>query len=164
MRFLLPCLLAGSMAAGNATAQLSFNEIGLTMDGGVLTVIYGQVCGPVTCQPFPGGGIGPGQTRNLTHYGNPVSLYIFAIGLPGQCVAVPGWGNVLLLDNPITILDFGVTTTPPFVPTGCNQGMGFTQLSIPVGAPLGFQFRLQSLGVSNTGVLAFGPAIEATIQ
>lgn len=162
MRFPLPCLLAGALLAGTATAQLSFNEIGLTMDGGVLTVLYGQICGPVTCQPFVGS-IGPGQTRNLTHYGQPVSLYIFALGLPGPCLAVPGWGNVLLLDNPISILDFGVTTTPPFVPTGCNQGMGFTQLSIPLGAPLGFVFRLQSLGITNTGVLSFGPAIETTI-
>ena len=164
MRYPLSCLLAGALLAGNATAQISFNEIGLTMDGGVLTVLYGQVCGPVTCQPFPGGTVGPGQTRNLTHYGQPVSLYIFALGLPGPCLAVPGFGNVLLLDNPINILDFGVTTTPPFVPTGCNQGMGFTQLSIPLGAPLGFQFRLQSLGVTNSGALAFGPAIDSKVQ
>ncbi|HZN38732.1 MAG TPA: hypothetical protein VFD82_08005 [Planctomycetota bacterium] len=160
MRFLLPCLLAGAIA-GNVTAQ--YNEVGLTMDGGVLTVIYGQVCGPVTCQPFPGGTVGPGQTRLLVHYSNPTSLYIIAIGLQGPCLPVPGFGNVLLLDSPV-ILSFGVTSTPPFVPTGCNQGMDSYTLSIPPSAPLGFQFRVQSLGFSNFGVLAFGPAIEATIQ
>ncbi|HEX6812036.1 MAG TPA: hypothetical protein VF384_10475 [Planctomycetota bacterium] len=163
MRCLLPCLLAGAMAAGSVSAQIQVNEIGLTMNGGPLTVIYGQVCGPVTCQPFPGGTIAPGQTRNLMHYSNPVSLYIIAAGLPGPCFSIPGFGNVLLLDSPI-VLDFGVTTTPPFVPTGCNQGMGGTTLSIPPMAPLGFVLRLQSLGVSNGGILSFGPAIETTIQ
>src|SRR5262245_57074981 len=163
MRCLLPCLLAGAMAAGPVTAQTPVNEIGLTMDGGVLTVIYGQVCGPVSCQPLPGGTIAPGQTRSLLHYSNPVSLYVIGAGLPGPCLAVPGFGNVLLLDSPI-ILDFRVTSTPPFVPTGCNQGMAGTNLSIPASAPLGFVLRVQSLGVSNGGILSFGPAIETTIQ
>lgn len=152
------CCLALATAAAHAQAT----DVGLTMDGGLLTVLYGQICGPVACTPFVGGAVGAGQSRSLVHYGAPQSLYAIAIGLPMPCVAIPGIDNVALLNNPV-FLDAGVTSAPPFVPTPCQQGVPSAGLTIPANAPLGFVFRVQSFGVSNSGQFALGPAIEATI-
>jgi hypothetical protein len=156
----LPLFLAGALVSSQALAQTT--DVGLTMDGGMLTVLYGQACGPVGCQPFPGGAVGQGQTRTLIHYGAPVSLYVIAAGLPAPCAAIPGIDNVLMLANPI-VLGFGLTSAPPFVPTPCQQGLAHQQLVIPPTAPIGVTFRLQSLGFGNSGALALGPAIETTI-
>ena len=161
MRSLLITTLGCALLTGTTTAQAT--DIGLTMDGGVLTVIYGQDCGPVGCQIFPGGIVGAGESRTLVHYSNHSSLFAIAIGLPGPCTPLPGIENPLLLSSPV-ILEFSITTTPPFVPLPCNgnQGVGQATLSIPPGAPPGFVFRLQSLGISpSSGNLALGPTIEA---
>jgi hypothetical protein len=152
--------LATAVALAPVCAQTT--EVGLTMDGGLLTVLYGQDCGPVTCAPFLAGPVGQGQTRSLTIYGAPQTLYVIAIGFPGTCTPVPGFDNVLLLANPV-VLDFGVTSSPPFVPTPCQQGVVSYGLTIPSPAPVGVVFRLQGLGVGLGGAFAFGPAIETSI-
>jgi hypothetical protein len=159
MRHALASLLALTLAPF-AAAQAT--DVGLTMDGGVLTVIYGQDCGPVPCTPFVAGPIGIGQPRNLIHYGAPQTLYAIAVGLPVPCVPIPGFDNALQLWDPI-ILDFGITTSPPFVPLPCPQGIANFQLVVPPSAPLGLTFHIQSLGVSNSGAFAFGPTITTTI-
>lgn len=153
-------LLAFPLLASLATAQAT--DVGLTMDGGMLTVIYGQDCGPVPCTPFTAGPIGIGQPRNLVHYGAPQTLYAIAVGLPTPCVAIPGFDNALQLFDPI-IVDAGLTTSPPFVPLPCPQGIANYQLVVPPIAPIGLVFHIQSLGVSNSGVFAFGPTIVTTI-
>lgn len=141
------------------------NDIGLTMDGGILTVLYGQVCGPVGCQPFPGGSVGQGQSRTLTHYSAPISPYAVLLGLPGSCLPVPGVGNsLLLLPSPVAVLAIGTTSWEPFVPTPCSQGLAIVTLQVPALAPVGLMFRVQSIGWSVGGGLGFGPAIEATIR
>ena len=148
------------LAAAPLTAQVQ--DVGLTMDGGVLTVIYGQVCGPVSCTPFVGGNVAGGETRSLIHYSHYTSLYVIAVGNPGPCLNIPGFDNPLLLADPF-VLGFGLTSSPPFVPLPCQQGIAGESLSLPVGTPPGIVFRVQSLGVSpSTGNFAFGPAIEAT--
>lgn len=150
----------GAMLAANAAAQVP--DIGLTMDGGVLTVIYGQVCGPVSCTPLTGGNVGAGQSRSLIHYSEPASLYAIAIGFPGPCLSIPGFDNPLLLQNPL-ILGFGLTSAPPFVPLPCQQGIASESFTLPNTTPPGIVFRVQSLGVSpSTGMFAFSAAIEAT--
>ena len=151
--------LAVSLAAAGAAAQAQ--DVGLYLDGGVLTVLYGQECGPVGCTPFSGSGVAAGESRSLHHFSAPASLYVIAIGGPGPCVAVPGIDNVLLLDSPL-VLGFGLTSAPPFAPTQCQQGLAGETLTIPPSAPPGIVFRVQSLGISNSGAWAFGPAIEAT--
>lgn len=160
MNLSLPCLLVCALAARPVFAQAI--DVGLTMDGGVLPVIYGQDCGPVTCTPFVAGTVGVNQPRNLIHYAAPQTLYVIGLGLPAPCVAIPGIDNVLLLGGPI-VLDWGITSTPPFVPLPCNlsQGIANFALVLPPTVPIGVTFRLQSLGVSSSGALAFGPAIEA---
>jgi hypothetical protein len=152
----LLALLVAPYAAAQAT------DVGLTMDGGLLTVIYGQSCGPVPCTPFTAGPIGIGQPRNLIHFGAPQSLYAIAVGLPTPCVVIPGFDNALQLNGPI-ILDSGITTSPPFVPLPCNQGIANFSLVLPPNAPIGLQFHIQSLGVSLGGAFAFGPTIVTTI-
>jgi hypothetical protein len=149
-------LALAPIAAAQAT------DVGLTMDGGMLTVIYGQSCGPVPCTPFQAGPIGIGQPRNLIHYGAPQTLYAIAVGLPMPCVAIPGIDNALQLNGPI-ILDSGITTSPPFVPLPCNQGVANYSLIVPPVAPIGLQFHIQSIGVSINGMLAFGPTIVTTV-
>ncbi len=158
----LPLLvsLAAALAAAPAAAQTQ--DVGLTMDGGVLTVIYGQDCGPVTCTPMFGSVVGAGETRVLTQYSAPQTLYAIAFGLPGACLAVPGFDNRLLLQD-IILLDVGLTSAPPFVPLPCQQGVASFALTLPDTTPPGIVYRLQSIGVSvQSGAFAFGPAIEAT--
>lgn len=155
----LSFLLAGVALLGSATAQAT--DIGLTMSGGMLTVIYGQDCGPVTCTPFVGGPVGLGQSRSVVHYSAPATLYAVAIGFPGACLSIPGIDNVLLLSSPV-ILGASLTSAPPFVPTPCQQGVASESFTIPPTAPVGVVFRVQSFGLSNSGVWAFGPAIEMT--
>ena len=163
MKTLLLSLLG---CAFSQAALAQAQDIGLTMDGGVLTVIYGQDCGPVGCTPFVGGQVAAGSSRSLVHLSAPQTLYAVAIGNPGACLAVPGFDNRLLLANPI-VLGWGLTSAPPFVGLPCQQGMAFEQLVIPAGVPAGIVFRVQSFGQSlggpaGPGPFAFGPTIEAT--
>jgi hypothetical protein len=152
-----------ALLAGTAAAQT--NDVGLTMSGGVLPVIYGQVCGPVGCLPFPGGSVAPGQSRSLTIYGRPASLFAVAIGLPGQlCLPIPGIDNLLLLDiNSLVVLSAGLTSS--YLPLPCFQGLAPASFTLPPNAPIGVVFRLQSFGQSTFGGgFAFGPTIEAIVQ
>lgn len=158
MKTLLLSLLYVAFARP-ATAQAQ--DIGLTMDGGLLTVIYGQSCGPLACSPFVAGPTGVGTTRTVIHYSAPQTLYAVAIGTPGPCVAVPGFDNSVLLQNPI-IIGWGLTSAPPFVPLPCQQGMAAVPLTIPAGVPSGIAFRVQSFGQSLGGQFGFGPALEST--
>ncbi|MFY9345060.1 MAG: hypothetical protein WAT39_21395 [Planctomycetota bacterium] len=160
MKRVCSLLLALSLAPAAATAQAL--DIGLTLSGGMLTVIFGQDCGPVTCTPLFGGNVGRGQARSVMHYSAPATLYAIAIGIPAPCLAIPGIDNVLLLGTPV-IFDWGITSAPPFVPTACQQGVAGASFTIPLTAPVGVQFRLQSFGQSNGGAWALGPAIECTI-
>jgi hypothetical protein len=155
-----PALTAFAFATA-ASAQ-SVNDIGLQMDGGLLTVIYGQSCGPLACAPFIGGNLNGGGTRNLIHWSAQNTAYAIAIGLPGPCVAFPGIGNSLLLD-PSSIVTLAVGATVPAPTAACRQGQARAQLTLPPVVPPGIVFRLQSLGISpSTGSPALGPAIEVT--
>jgi len=136
-------------------------DVGLTMDGGLLTVIYGQDCGPVACTPFFAGPVGVGTTRTVTHYSAPVTLYAVALGFPGTCAQVPGFDNSLLLQSPV-VIGWGLTSAPPFNGLPCQQGLATASFTIPGGAPSGVAFRIQSFGESLSGGFAFGPALEAT--
>ena len=156
-------LVALSTAAPAAAQTGRADDVGLTMDGGVLTVIYGQVCGPFSCQPLPGGTIGRGQPRTLVHYAAPVTPFAIAAGLPGPCTPLGGFANALLLGPPVITLAVGVTSTPPILTTPCDQGLGVTTVRVPSTAPAGLVLRFQSVGVSKSGVLALGPAIETRI-
>lgn len=160
MRSALLLTFAATALTQFATAQTT--DVGLTMDGGMLTVIFGQDCGPVGCQPFPGGSVGRGQTRSLTVWAAPATPYLILVGLPGPCLPIPGIDNPLLLSTfDLTILGF--TSAPPFVPTPCQQGTASEPLTIPLTVPPGLVFRAQVLGFGSGNVLALGPAIEATV-
>ena len=150
-------LCASVLPFADAAAQAT--DIGLQMDSSVPTFLFGQECGPVGCLPFTGPVVPGGQTRTLFHGSAPQTLYAIAIGFPGPCVAVPGFENNLLLLTPV-ILDWGLTSAPPFVPTPCNQGIAVYSLTLPTGLPPAIPLRLQSLGQSSTGAFAFGPAID----
>lgn len=135
-------------------------DVGLTMDGGMLTVIYGQSCGPVTCTPFVGGAVAGGETRNLVHTSSPNTAYVIALGLPGPCTRFPGIDNMLLLGAPITTVTVGTTGGPNPV-SACRQGAGRAQLMVPRGVPAGIVFRLQSFGTSASSQ---GPAFSGAIE
>ncbi|MFN3244500.1 MAG: hypothetical protein ACE37K_23540 [Planctomycetota bacterium] len=155
----LPALVAAVALSSFTAAQTQ--DVGLTMDGGLLTVIYGQDCGPVACTPFTAGPVGVGTTRSVTHYSAPQTLYAVALGFPGACVQVPGFDNSLLLQSPV-VIGWGLTSAPPFVPLPCQQGFASASFSIPSTAPTGVVFRIQSFGESLSGGFAFGPALETT--
>lgn len=160
MLTLLRSLLT-SLCLSPALLVAQTQDVGLTMDGGVATVLYGQICGPVSCTPMPSGPVAVGTVRNLTHYGAPQTLYAIALGFPGPCVPVAGFDNALLLQGQ-AVIGWGLTSAPPFVGLPCQQGMANEWLAIPATAPAGLTFRVQSFGESLSGVFAFGPAIEAT--
>jgi hypothetical protein len=155
---ILPVLLASALAP----AQVQ--DVGLRFDAGMLTVILGQDCGPVTCSPLQVGGLLRGSTRILTHFSAPQTPYLLGVSVPGPCVVVPGIANVLLLGPGLEVLAFGLTSSPPFVPTACDQGIDIFAVNVPATLPQGLQVRFQSLGMSVSGVPAFGPALELVVQ
>ncbi len=165
MRHILrSCLLACTLLASLGAQTGPYDDLGLTMDGGVLTVIYGQVCGPVACASLPAGTVSGGESRSLVVYGAPVTPFVVALGLPQPCAAIPGFGNGLLLGAPVITLAVGTTSAPPFVPTPCNQGVAIVSLPVPRGTPAGITFRVQSLGIGQSGLPGFGPTLEARTQ
>jgi hypothetical protein len=151
------CLTFAALPAQGVT------DVGLTLDGGALTVLYGQTCGAVACAPFPGATIGYGTTRTLTHYAALNSPFVLAMGLPGPCFQFPGIANSVLLGAPIVTLAVGITNQPVLTAACRVAGVRY-QLAMPPAGPIGLVVRFQSLGVSNSGMPAFGPAIEVTTQ
>jgi hypothetical protein len=145
----------------SAAVPAQVQDVGLTLDGGMLTVLYGQICGPVGCATFPGATIAFGETRTVAHYAALNSPFVLAIGLPTPCWQVPGIANDALLGAPIITLAVG-SASQPILTGACNQAGARVRLSMPPAGPSGVTFVLQSLGVSNSGAIAFGPAIEVT--
>jgi hypothetical protein len=80
----LSCALIASALTGQTM------HVGLTMSVGGPAPVFGQDCGAVTCQPLPGGTVAAGESRSLVHYGNSVSLFAIALGMPGGIVGF-GW-------------------------------------------------------------------------
>lgn len=155
-------LLGAALAAPAVPAAAQATDVGLTMTGGLLTVIYGQACGPVACTPFSGGAMAPGESRVIVHHAARNTPYVLAIGFAGPCTAFPGIENSLLLQLLPATLSVGVASAPSLTSV-CPQAQARYQLNLPMTAPTGFSFRLQSLGVSNSGALAFGPAIDVQV-
>lgn len=164
-------LLACTLALASLRGQDAFtpvNDVGLTMDGGVLPVIYGTSCGMALCITAPAGNIARGQPRNVTVYGAPNQPYLLAVslGAPTCSFTVIGGlliGNALMLPQPL-VLAVGVTS--PLVPgLPCQQGLGVQPLLLPATAPIGLQFLLQAMAASPTYPgFAFTGALQATVQ
>ena len=66
--------LAAALAAAPLQAQ-HVTDVGLMMDGGMLTVIYGQKCGPFSCQPFQAGTTATNQPYQVYVYGAPLQFF-----------------------------------------------------------------------------------------
>lgn len=158
-------LLATVLFTAVLTAQTTV-DIGLTIDSGALTVMYGQICGPVACQPLPGPTIVAGTTRTLGQNAAPWTPFAIAVGLPmSGCTPVAGIANALLLGPPIIIFAVGVTGPPvPTIFGGCPRGVASVSLTVPPGAPSGLVFVLQSVGVDWSGQLGFSDGIAAVLQ
>jgi hypothetical protein len=147
-----------------ALAQVT--DVGLTLGlnaAGTTGGQVGQACGIVTCGALPGGTMGPGRAASVLHHAAASTPFALAIGFPGPCFQFPGIANDVMLNLPPVTLAVGVTTSAPSTSV-CQQGVGRYVLTLPATAPRGLVFRLQSLGVSGSGALAFGPAIEITVQ
>ena len=164
-------LLAGSLVAAPLCSQDAFspvNDDGLTIDGGVLPVIYGSSCGPALCITTQVGAIVRGQGRTVTVYGAPNRPFLVALSLVQPLCAftvINGQliGNGLMLPQPLLLL---VGFTSPLVPgLPCQQGTGSFQLLLPPTAPIGLGFLMQAIVASPTYPgLAFTGALQATIQ
>lgn len=153
-------LLLAAFTTAPLAAQGPVNDVGLALSVGPPTAVVGQVCGPVTCQPFATTA-GRGQVLTFVHYSAPISPFALAIGLQGPCRQIPGIGNPLLLAAPVT-LQVGLTSNTPTIRTICDQGLAVEVLTVPASIPPGLVVRVQSLGTSNAGPVGFGPAIEVT--
>lgn len=162
MRIPALVLLAGAALAAAAPIQAQIvTDVGLMMDGGVLTVIYGQNCGPFSCIPVQAGPTGVGQPYNVYVHGAPQQVFALAADVDaGQpCVPVPGIGNLLMLSQPVT-LAFGFTGNAGAV-GACLQGRGTYVLQFPTGTPPGVGYRLQALAISASQNV---PAFTITIR
>jgi hypothetical protein len=156
-------LLALAVLPASLVAQVT--DVGLTVTaggGGLSGATAGQECGLVTCGPLPGGTVSPNGGLAIVHHAAPNSPFVLAIGFPGPCFQFPGIANDFMMALPPVTLAVG--TTSAVQPSPCQQGTAPARLALPATAPSGLVFRLQSLGVSNSGALAFGPAIEATVR
>ncbi|MFO1078240.1 MAG: hypothetical protein U1E73_11020 [Planctomycetota bacterium] len=146
-----------------APAQ-TVGDVGLTMGGGILPVIYGQRCGAFTCQPFLAGSVGPAQPYDVTVFGAPQQVCALAAGRPSAvpCLGYQGLANMLVLTNQPITLAIGVTGTGN--PIGvCNQGRAVYWLQLPGGTPSGVAFLLQAVAMSaGQGVPAFTIALRTT--
>lgn len=165
----LRSLLFAAVCAAPVAAQagsVSVHDVGLTLDGGMLTVIYGQSCGPFSCLPFQAGPVGRGQLRIATVHGAPQQLFVLAVSLASigmPCQPFPGFGNALILGQPHT-LAIGVLGAPA-AGTVCLQGRADYPLLLPPNAPVGVPFELQALAWSASRQQpAFTIALRATIQ
>lgn len=147
-----------------AQGSVLVNDVGLTMDGGMLTVIYGQSCGPFTCTPFFAGPVAAGQpSRTVIVYGAPAQVFALAIDLvnPAPCIAIPGIANSLILGvQPVTLavglIGGGILIGP------CNQGRALYGLGFPAGTPPGVAFQLQAIAMSAAqNVPAFTIALQS---
>lgn len=143
-----------------AAQLVSVNDVGLTMDGGILPVIYGQSCGPFTCTPFQAGPVGAGLPYNISVHGAPGQAFVLAIDLvPFPCIAFPGIGNALLVAQPVT-LALGIAVANPTA--ACRQGRGVHVLQTPPATPPGIQFLLQGGAFSpSLGIPAFTVALQS---
>ena len=154
-------------AALPAQGSVLVNDVGLTMDGGMLTVIFGQSCGPFTCTPFFASPVATGQpSRSVIVYGATNQPFALAIDLvnPGPCIAFPGIANSLILGVQPVTLAFGLIG-PGILIGPCNQGRAWYGLSFPSAAPSGVQFQLQALAMSAAqNVPAFTIALHSSIQ
>lgn len=157
---IVPLLVAALPLAAAVPAQ-SASNVGLTMDGGMLTVLYGQACGAFTCQPFVAGPVGAASPRNVYVYGAVQQPYVLAIGLTNTapCITIPGLANSLVLLGPIT-LQVGLTAAPVLTSV-CPQARDRYLLQFPAGTPVGVGFQLQALATSATQGPAFTIAIES---
>lgn len=155
-------MLGAALLSVPASAQ-NVNDAGLMMDGGVLTVIYGQDCGPFSCQPFQAGPTAVGQPYNVYVFGTTQQFFALAADLDTNvsCLSIPGIGNQLLLAQPVT-LAFG--TIGPVASIGlCQQGRGQYTLQFPPATPPGVGFILQALVMSQSqGIPAFTVGIRST--
>ncbi len=161
--FLTAAFAATLPAQGSATV----NDVGLTMSGGALPVIFGQSCGPFTCTPLYAGPVAAGQPgRSVIVHGAPNQPFALAIDFANSapCIPFPGIANALTLGaQPVTIA-FGVIGSGTLIGP-CNQGRAWCGLSFPVGAPSGVQFELQALAMSaSQNVPAFSSALQSSIQ
>lgn len=157
----IPTCMFAALLSSAAFAQ-NAHDVGLHMDGGMLTVLYGQSCGAFTCQPFLAGPVGAGNPHRVHVYGAIAQPYVLAIGLAPNlpCVPLPGFANALLVQAPVT-LQIGLTNSPVLTSV-CQQGRGSYVLQFPLGTPVGVGFQLQALAVSATqNMPAFTIAIES---
>ncbi|MCA8966078.1 MAG: hypothetical protein H6838_06250 [Planctomycetes bacterium] len=154
-------VLAAALSCAALIPAQTASNVGLTMDGGTLTVLYGQSCGAFTCQPFVAGPVGVGNAHRVYVYGAIQQPYVLAIGLTNTapCIPIPGLANSLILLGPVT-LQVGLTAAPVLT-SACPQARDQYVLQFPVGTPIGVGFQLQALATSATQGPAFTIAIES---
>ncbi len=150
-------------AAGLPLGAQTATDVGLMMDGGLLTVIYGQTCGAFTCTPFTAGPVGAGNPHRVYVYGALNQPHVLAIDLANTlpCLPLPGFANALVLQQQPVTLALGVNA-PWFSTTACPVGRGTHTLQFPIGTPPGIAFDLQALTISGSGLPAFTVAIRST--
>lgn len=150
------------------TSTIGVQDVGLTMDGGVLTVIYGQACGPFACAPLTAGTLSAStaaRSRTVTVHGAPTSLFVLAMSQASivavPCTTIAGIGNALILSLPATTLAIGVTgAAVPNPSAACRQGQARYVLTVPATAPRNLRVLLQAVTMSAaTGAPAFTVAL-----
>lgn len=147
-RSLLTSVLLLLVTTSVVSAQYPISAVGLNWTGTFPTNI---ACWDASCIPIATN-IVRGETGSLTIRGDLNQTYWigFSFGA-NRCLGIPSAYNMLVLDDPITIVFSGTLTNPSPI-LACPPATASIPLTIPPSWPLGASFSLQALvTVPSTG-------------
>jgi hypothetical protein len=156
MRTLLSLLLI----AAPALAQYPVGANALRWIGTTSTV--GPFCWGFSCTPVSAT-VTAGETGTLFVRSEQGDAYAIGLSLSAsRCLTVPGFLNQLVLDDPFSLWQIGICSTPSPI-LACPSGYDNIAVTIPPFFPAGLQFSLQG-ATGSIGPYSFTQAIQFTVR
>ena len=136
------CLAILVLTAAVATAQYPAGANVLRWDG--VTSSAGPFCWGFSCVPELATVV-PGESGTLLIRAEVGQPYILAVATgANRCLALPGFHNALVLDDPIFVLNTGICGFGSPV-LSCPGGQATLPITFPLGLPSGYTLAVQAL-------------------